>query len=387
MTGLEGIRDSKRVLFVHQYLAMGDAVLLSTVYSTLKENIAGVEISVLTNRYSMPFVEALSSVDRVYCLEPLLGGGGRAMRLMRLCRFFLRGRFDTIGLRGDERMPQRGLEAAARICRLRRVHMGPALRKEVRKDRHIVDTYLKILEDAGFSVKGHRGPVVEVPGRSLVEARKFLKGPAARLIGVAPVSNMKIKNWPPSLTSELIKRLEDKGYDILLFCADEAFLEGVRKGCGSRGHGFRTVGIVDFGLLRGLVSECRGFIGVDTGLTHLAAALGVPTLGLYGPTSGVIAGPYGPGNRALQAPGECPYYRPMALFSPGEKMQECYQDDECRFPIPNCVERIGVEVVEKAFVEMMKGQEKACHGSAGGAGKTGAGPSGRRIRGRRKSAI
>ena len=35
-------------------------------------------------------------------------------------------------------------------------------------------------------------------------------------------------------------------------------------------------------------------IGVDSGLTHLAAALGVPTLGLYGPTSAELTGARGP---------------------------------------------------------------------------------------------
>ena len=43
-------------------------------------------------------------------------------------------------------------------------------------------------------------------------------------------------------------------------------------------------------------------ITVDTSIAHLAAALGTPSLGLFGPTSAVRNGPYGAGNRALQSP-------------------------------------------------------------------------------------
>jgi ADP-heptose:LPS heptosyltransferase len=44
-------------------------------------------------------------------------------------------------------------------------------------------------------------------------------------------------------------------------------------------------------------------VAADTGPLHLAAALGTPCVGLYGPTSAVRNGPYGTGHRSLQAPG------------------------------------------------------------------------------------
>jgi ADP-heptose:LPS heptosyltransferase len=44
-------------------------------------------------------------------------------------------------------------------------------------------------------------------------------------------------------------------------------------------------------------------VAADTGPLHLAAALGTPCVGLYGPTSAVRNGPYGTGHRCLQGPG------------------------------------------------------------------------------------
>src|SRR5205085_12505815 len=40
----------------------------------------------------------------------------------------------------------------------------------------------------------------------------------------------------------------------------------------------------------------------DTGPLHLAAAVGTPCVGLYGPTSAARNGPYGTGHRVLAAP-------------------------------------------------------------------------------------
>ena len=45
--------------------------------------------------------------------------------------------------------------------------------------------------------------------------------------------------------------------------------------------------------LAGLFAGAKAVIGVDTGLTHLAAALGVPTIGIYGATDPAATGLYG----------------------------------------------------------------------------------------------
>ncbi|MEP9411401.1 MAG: glycosyltransferase family 9 protein [Candidatus Brocadia sp.] len=345
MTEFDRIKNSKRILFVHQFLAMGDAILLIPVYKTIKDNISGIEISVLTNEYSMPFVKATPFVDHVYPFESIFRRGASRMEVfLRLCMFFIKNRIDTIVLRGDKRLPQRAFNLAAKICLLQTVSMGSHLEEEVSEGRHIVEVYFRILEKLGFEIKERGCLFLTLPDSAVSEAKDFLKNMTGKLVGIAPVSNIKIKNWTPEKTAELIHKLKELSYDVVLFCADKEFLQDI-----TIGNNELVVGQVDFSLLMGIVSLCKIFIGVDTGPTHLAAAIGVPTIGLYGPTSGTVAGPYSKKGTYIQSSVACHYYNPLALFSPKERPMACYLEDRCKLPANNCMNGITIEEVMEAI--------------------------------------
>jgi heptosyltransferase-1 len=53
------------------------------------------------------------------------------------------------------------------------------------------------------------------------------------------------------------------------------------------------------------IAGAAGVVGVDTGLSHLAAALGVPAVTLYGPTQAGLTGTVGPHQRNLEAEFPC----------------------------------------------------------------------------------
>jgi ADP-heptose:LPS heptosyltransferase len=348
------ITDSKRILFVHQFLAMGDAVLLSPVYKTLKDNIKGVEISVLTNQYSVPFVEAIPYVDHVYSMESFFREGlSRMERFLRLCMFFIKYHFDTIVLRSDRRLPQRAFNLASKICLLKTVSIGSYLEEEITESRHIVETYFKILERMGFRIEERGRLYLNLPDSALKEAKTFLGGEKTeRLAGIAPVSNIKVKNWTPEKTAELVNRFKEMSYDVVLFCADKEFSKIVSDLTGN--NLITIVERINFSSLMGIIAICNIFVGVDTGPTHVASALGVPTIGLYGPTSCSIAGPYSRKSLCIQSSVACPYYNPLALFSPKERPQECYLDSNCKLSTINCVDTITVDDVVKAIYRVVR---------------------------------
>jgi len=62
------------------------------------------------------------------------------------------------------------------------------------------------------------------------------------------------------------------------------------------------VGQADLLTAAACLAHARLFIGNDSGLMHLAAAVGTPTLGLFGPSDDRLYGPWGKHARALRGP-------------------------------------------------------------------------------------
>jgi ADP-heptose:LPS heptosyltransferase len=55
-------------------------------------------------------------------------------------------------------------------------------------------------------------------------------------------------------------------------------------------------------VLGALLSRAGAYLGNDSGISHLAAAWGAPTLSLFGPTDPAVWAPLGPRSRALRSP-------------------------------------------------------------------------------------
>jgi heptosyltransferase-3 len=101
------------------------------------------------------------------------------------------------------------------------------------------------------------------------------------------------KNWPIDRWIELIQRLEGVFSDLLLVGgeADGKVVCEFRARC--RVQPLRTLlnqGLADLGQA---LNRCAVFVGHDTGVTHFAAAVGTPTVALFGPTDANVWAPLG----------------------------------------------------------------------------------------------
>lgn len=117
---------------------------------------------------------------------------------------------------------------------------------------------------------------------------------------VHPGSGSDRKNWPEPRWEELLARLVAGSDGMLLVVGGEAEQGRVERLCaplpGARVEMANAWPLVE---LAGRLAGCAGFIGHDSGITHLAAALGLPALVLWGETSEEVWRPLGPRIRIL----------------------------------------------------------------------------------------
>jgi heptosyltransferase-3 len=110
------------------------------------------------------------------------------------------------------------------------------------------------------------------------------------------------KNWPIELWLELIQRLDRCFDDFLLVGgeADDKLINDFRARCGIRR--LRILFNASLAELCQALNQCTVFVGHDTGVTHLAAAVGTPTVALFGPTNPDVWAPLGTHVRVVQSP-------------------------------------------------------------------------------------
>lgn len=171
--------------------------------------------------------------------------------------------------------------------------------------RHIVDQHLTMLGPLQVvePVREFRLPVD--PGAE-ARADEFLSArglkPGRGLVVLNPGAGRPDKRWPEERFRALAERLtEDAGADVLVVWGpgEEATGRRIAAAGASRvvfGPPTNLYELVAF------LRRASVLVAADTGPLHLAAALGTPCVGLYGPTSVVRNGPYGTGHRCLQAP-------------------------------------------------------------------------------------
>lgn len=100
------------------------------------------------------------------------------------------------------------------------------------------------------------------------------------------------KHWPEPYWRELAQRMSEFGWAIRLpwgNAEEKARAERIADGL----HGVSVLPKLNLGGIAKVVAGARACVAVDTGLGHLAAALDVPSISLYGPTLPGRVGAYG----------------------------------------------------------------------------------------------
>lgn len=110
------------------------------------------------------------------------------------------------------------------------------------------------------------------------------------------------KHWPEAYWRQLAERMSEFGWAIRLpwgNAEEKARAERIAQGLPSAS----VLPRLNLGGIAKVVAGARACVAVDTGLGHLAAALDVPSISLYGPTLPGRVGAYGRSQVHLCAPG------------------------------------------------------------------------------------
>jgi heptosyltransferase-2 len=129
-----------------------------------------------------------------------------------------------------------------------------------------------------------------------------------RMIGVSPgAAYGTAKQWLPERFAEAAAQIADaRGCEIALFGSKSEFdlCERVRLLLEDRAA-TNYAGATSLGEFIDLASQCELFLTNDSGAMHIASALGVPTIAVFGATDHIATGPTGPLARVVREPVEC----------------------------------------------------------------------------------
>lgn len=122
-------------------------------------------------------------------------------------------------------------------------------------------------------------------------------------------SNIVAKRWPVESYIELAERLAAEGVDVLVLGGpgELAVREVMEERAPSRAH--VLIGQTSLAATMALMKRCKAIVTNDSGPMHIADALGVRTIAVFGPTDPRVVGPYGQPQSVLRArEGCCPCF-------------------------------------------------------------------------------
>jgi lipopolysaccharide heptosyltransferase II len=163
-------------------------------------------------------------------------------------------------------------------------------------------------------------------------------------IAIAPgAAFLGAKCWPAERYGELCRRLAGElGWPCVLLGrrAERALGAAVHAAAGAAASTVDLTGRADVGMLLGILARARLFVGNDSGPAHVAAALGLPGVAIFGSTSDRHTGPVGHGIRIVQRQLPC---------------APCFQPS-CPLGHLDCLRGLPVDLVAEAAHQALRGR-------------------------------
>lgn len=268
---------------------IGDCILSTGLYRRLAETRPGARITVACGPLGAPVFRAAPNLERIIVVaKSPTGHRGHWIRLWR----------EVAPVRWDLVVDLRGSAIAYLLrARERRVHRGESV-----EPVHKVVELARVL---GFDPPP--APVFWLDDQARGDADALL-GPDPRpILALAPAAAVANKAWDPARFAETADRLTGEGGALAgartVVLGGPGDMEAARPVLERLGPGRSVsgVGLFDMPAAAAAVSRASLYLGADSGLGHAAAAVGCPTLSLFGPTDERRYAPWGAKVKVVRA--------------------------------------------------------------------------------------
>jgi ADP-heptose:LPS heptosyltransferase len=308
----------RRILLVRQHNQMGDMVCATPGFRAIRQAWPGAEIALVTAPVNREVVAHNPHLDRVLVFEQRLWRQPLALwRFLGTLRTFdadlalvlnsvsfsATSAFLALwsGARwvvGGDSAPFGSPVASAYSLRL---PASPAV------ERHAVDHSLAPLAAVGIATDDRDTVVVPAPAQCAEARRLRVQSlPEGAFWALHPGAGKAQNVWPPARFAAVAAAVAARGIPVLVLHgpADRPQLEAFARAL-ALAPGAAPVVVapaVSVGTGAALIGEAERFLCNDTGVMHVAGAVGTPTLALFGPTDPSLWKPPAPAVVALRAP-------------------------------------------------------------------------------------
>jgi heptosyltransferase-2 len=297
---------------------LGDAVMSLPAIRVIRQVCPRAEIAVVARPSVAALYSRESSINRVIeCPRTRTLGERRAFAATLRKEhfdavFLLPNSFDVALTAWLARIPERiGYARDARGWLLTRAIERPEPGDIPRHERFY---YLELLRRAGLIEHFPEVSAIRLEGISAAReagaARLRELGVEGAAVGVSPgAAYGNAKRWLPERFAESARAVAlASGATVLVFgsAAERDLCEAVAAGVRAGGVDARNLaGGTTLGEFIELAAACRMYLTNDSGAMHVASALGVPTVAIFGATDDVTTGPTGPPARVVREHAEC----------------------------------------------------------------------------------
>lgn len=302
---------SKARILLIKPSSLGDIVHTFPVVSAIKAQWPGSHITWLVKRRWAELVERAEGVDRVWPVDTMVKSWVRESLALRAERFDL-----AIDLQGLFRsaLVARFSGAPTRIGFANGREGSPWFYTQrvpvADPDVHAVDRYLSVAAALGVSFPDKPRFGFMLPEEDMAAVRELCRrrGFSADQPWVAMNIGARwpTKRWPIESFAAVVDRLHDErlGPVVTIGSVDERPYTNTLRAL-TKSPFIDLCGEVPLRCLPALLSKAGAMITNDSGPMHIAAALGVPVIAMFGPTSAIRTGPYGTGHHVLAGQVSC----------------------------------------------------------------------------------